>query len=589
MAGIDGAGANETGEGFEPGAGGGPLGALARAQYGALATLRWRLFLNGLRSNQGALELGARTVSSAFYAALGLALGVGMGAGAYALASNDMWQFLPILFWALFFLWQTMPVALASFQEQFDLAGMLRFPVSFSSFYLLYVVFGLADTSTMLGLLCSLGIWIGVTMARPELFLWTALSLAAFAAFNILLVRSILAWIDRWLAQRRTREIVGVLFMVLLLSVQLLNPAFHEKRNRQQGDQERAEKYSRMGTALMPWLKAANAVQKWLPPGLTGVATGRAARQKPLPALGSLGVLGLWVLASGGLLAVRVRAEYRGENLGDAPGRKKAGAKGSSLVRRERSSLLDGGWLPDGSGPMAAVMGKELRTVLRSPPLLYAVGGPVVMVLLISGLFRGGATGSAFPLALPVCVAYALLGFTQLMFNNLGAEGAGIQLLFLSPTPIRTVLLAKNLFHALLFGLVAVLAGILTSLRLGRPDGVLVVATLAWALFALPVNLAAGNIFSLTMPHKLNLGRMMRQRGSQASNLLSLLIQLAVLGVSAGVFWLCWFFDRPWLAVPIFLMAAAVAVRVWLRGLGNADAMANRRRESLIATLMKTE
>jgi len=37
-------------------------------------------------------------------------------------------------------------VALASFQEQFDLAGMLRFPVSFSSFYLLYVVFGLADT-----------------------------------------------------------------------------------------------------------------------------------------------------------------------------------------------------------------------------------------------------------------------------------------------------------------------------------------------------------------------------------------------------------------------------------------------------------
>ena len=56
---------------------------------------------------------------------------------------------------------------------------------------------------------------IGVTMARPDLFVWTALALAGFAAFNILLVRAVFAWIDRWLAQRKTREILGALFMVL--------------------------------------------------------------------------------------------------------------------------------------------------------------------------------------------------------------------------------------------------------------------------------------------------------------------------------------------------------------------------------------
>ena len=114
-------------------------------------------------------------------------------------------------------------------QEQFDLGILLRFPVSFSTYYLLYVVFGLADISTILGGLCCLGIWVGVTVARPDLFAWAALGLIGFAAFNVLLVRAIFAWIDRWLTQRKTREIVGALFMVLLLSLQLLNPALHQK------------------------------------------------------------------------------------------------------------------------------------------------------------------------------------------------------------------------------------------------------------------------------------------------------------------------------------------------------------------------
>jgi len=67
-----------------------------------------------------------------------------------------------------------------------------------------------------------------------------------------------------------------------------------------------------------------------------------------------------------------------------------------------------------------------------------------------------------------VCVAYGLLGFSRLIYNNLGAEGRDSDA-FLSPTPMRTVLLAKNLFHALLYGLSALIAGVLASLRLGWP------------------------------------------------------------------------------------------------------------------------
>ena len=189
------------------------------------------MFSHGLRSSKGALELGARTVANLLYAAMGVAIGLGAGAGAYLIASNNAWEYLPIVFWSMCFLWQMVPIMLASFQEQFDLGILLRFPVLFGSYFLLYVVSGLVDISTILGGLCSIGILVGVTMARPDLFGWTLLGLAVFAAFNILLVRAIFAWIDRWLAQRRTREILGAIFMLMILSAQLLNPALHQRRH----------------------------------------------------------------------------------------------------------------------------------------------------------------------------------------------------------------------------------------------------------------------------------------------------------------------------------------------------------------------
>jgi len=510
---------------------------------------------------------------------MGLGLGAGAGAVAYLLASRGLWHYVPILFWVVFLIWEVVPVMLASFQDQFDLGGLLRFPVSFGSFYLLYVVFGLADISSILGGLCCLGIWVGITFVRPDLFAWTALCLGIYAVFNILLVRAIFAWIDRWLAQRKTREILGAVFVLLMLSLQFLNPAFHPNRHRGQTDgQQRVDEFRRMGVELKPWLKTAYAVQKWFPPGLASNALGLGAEEQPAPALGALGVLGLFVLAAGGVLAGRLKAEYRGESLGTAPSVKKA------AQRRE------GGWVLDGSGPIAAVMEKELRGLLRTLPLLYSIGAPLLLVLIFSGAFvRGGPAAHIFRLALPLCMMYTLLGFTRIFFNNLGTEGAGIQLYFLSPTPFRTVFLAKNIFHSALFGLSVLIAGVLFSLRVGVPDGVVVAATVAWLLFALPCNLAMGDIFSLTMPYRVNPGRMTRQGGSQANALASLFAQLAVLGVGAAVFGLCSYLDQLWVAVPIFLVLGGVAVFVWIRVLGNLDAMANQRKDALIATLMKTE
>ncbi len=550
---------------------GGPFGAMARAQYRALAAIRWSIFRNTLRTGRGALEATAHGISYMIYALMGLGLGTGFGSGAYAIAATGKWAIVPVLFWALLLAWQVVPVSIASFQEQFDVNGLLRFPVGFGAFYLLHLIFGVVDISTILGGFCCLGILVGTTIVRPDLFGWVALGLAVFAGFNIFLVRAISAWTDRWMAQRRTREIVGSLFFVGLISLQLLNPAFHS-------DTHNRETW----VVMMRRLETANRAQRWLPPGLAAEAVQQGAAGKPATALVAAAFLGLYVLATGAALGVRLRAEYRGENFGDAPSRKKE-------LRRNRA------WLLDGSGPIAAVMEKELRVLLRAMPLIYGLAAPLLMVFLLSGVFvrrwtPGGTDGGhPYSMSLLISLGYAMVGFTQLFYNSLGPEGPGIQVLFLSPTPIRTVILAKNLFHGMLFLVDAALVCFVASLRIGWPPPAAVAAAWAWLLFALPVHLAAGNAFSIHLPYRMNLGRLTRQRGSQANSLLSMLIQAGVLGIGVGVFALCSLFNRLWLAVAVFLILAAGAVFAWRRVLAHVDAMANKRREALIATLSRTE
>lgn len=372
----------------------GPFGRMARRQYAALVAMRLRMVANNARSVQGAFEIGARGIGMIIYATMGIALGFGLGAGAYSIVQSGKMQFLQALFWTVFLVWQVLPIALASFQEQFDLNGMLRFPVSFGSFYLLNLAFGLVDVPTILGGICSLGILTGVTLARPDLFKWTALTLAVYAAFNILLARTVLAWVDRWLAKRRTREVVSAIFLLLMLSLQLLNPALRNDTHFQRPNQVAAKSnQQKMIKGMNDWAKTAHTLEVWLPPGLASGVIADSSENRLDSLLMSMGALGLYIVITGGVLGIRLRAEFRGERLSEAPAARK----------RNESDVK---WLLDGSGPVAAVMEKELRTIPRSMPLLFAMGAPLLTVLVMSTLFRNGATGDG-PFSLRFLYAFA--------------------------------------------------------------------------------------------------------------------------------------------------------------------------------------
>jgi ABC-2 type transport system permease protein len=219
--------------------------------------------------------------------------------------------------------------------------------------------------------------------------------------------------------------------------------------------------------------------------------------------------------------------------------------------------------------------------------MLYGLLAPVFLLLIIGRSMLG--SHAVFQYALPIGVAYGFLPLTKQVCNSLGGEGEGIQLYFLSPTPIRTVMLGKNILHIGLFLLELILACSIVVFRFGVPGREIVLATFCWLLFAVPAQLAAGDLLSILMAYRMTLTRISRQEGATGNALLGLLIQVVLLGVGAVIFLSAKWVGHAGLAAPIFLVLGGVAFWAWMLMLRNVDRMAEERREELIATIAKRE
>jgi ABC-2 type transport system permease protein len=546
------------------------LSPLARGQYAALVWVQSRMFVNSFRTRRGAMEFGAYVL---VYLIFFFIAAFGLGFGAWLAMSHGRVLGISVLLWVLFLAWQFFAaLAPALGGQNPELSHLLRYPVSFGSWIVLFLVYGIAAPATLIGIIWAVAIGIGISVARPDLFLWTFVALALFVLFNLLLARMILAWIERWLAQRRTREIATAIFLFLALAAQVFNPVYRQNFRSHPFSSVQKKTANHIAGSVLE-------AQKFLPPGLVINSINFSALHRPLQASEDLLWLGFYTLGAGSLLAWRLRSESRGENLSEAPRR-------SSKARTKAQSRA---WI-DFSGPIAAVFEKDLRYLMRSGPMLYNLAAPLAMVFIFGGAFRGVGQFSSLRLqyALPLGLVWAFFGLARLICNNLGMEGDGIQFYFLSPTPMRTVVLGKNFLHLVLFLLEAALISGLITFRFGRPSLSIAAATLAWLVFAVPANFAIGNLLSIAMPYRINMSRIRRETGALGNGLTSMAAQLGFVAIGALVLMPCAFFDQTWLAVPIFLVLAAVALFIYLRVLGSVDRMVQSRMESLTLEIMKT-
>ena len=117
--------------------------------------------------------------------------------------------------------------------------------------------------------------------------------------------------------------------------------------------------------------------------------------------------------------------------------------------------------------------------------------------------------------------------------------------------------------------------------RFGPPEPTLRSATICWMLFALPANLAAGNILSITLAYRMTLTRLSREArvgGQRAAEPLDSADHLSrgSRGVcAAGVDPSC---DS---GRTVAFGVGRGQCLMWLRGLANVDEMLNGRREAL--------
>jgi ABC-2 type transport system permease protein len=539
-------------------------------QLTAIAWLRWRLFVNTLRTSRGTVELISRIMVVFAFAVGGLGGGFGMAALASIFISEGKPDRLALLLWPVFVFWQVFPIMATAFTNNADSSDLLRFPLSYRSYFLVRMAHGAFDPVTVLVGLWSAGILAGVGYSTPAVLPWTMLVLLVFATFNLLFMQMTFAWVERWLAQRRTREIMGVLFVLLMLSLQLIGPLAGRFGKRARPDVQH------LVEALVP-------VQGILPPGLAADAIAQAVLSRPMVGMSSLALLCAFVLVIGYFLHVRLLAHYRGENLSEV----------AAVSALPRDKSLRFGWnLPGFPASVATVFEKEVRYLLRSGPMLLTLIMPIFVLVVfrlgpMNSAHRSGFIVGTPDMAFPSAVAYTLLILTNLAYNNFGGDAGGIQFFYASPVNFREIVLAKNLTHASILILETMVAWAAVSFLYGVPGLDVTCAALAGLLFAAPVNFSAGNLLSLFSPKKLDYSAFGRQRASQTTVLISLGVQFVVVGVGVGAFWIARHYGNFWIATVMLLLLAGISLSIYGIVLNRIDRLALARRETLVAELCR--
>jgi hypothetical protein len=536
-------------------------------QIQLIAGLRWRMLHNNLRRKQNRLDLLGLIIVGIVAGVVIFGLCVAFFEGAYDFVSTGRTTWLSLLLWPIFLWWQLFPIIVAGFGASFDFRALLRFPLSFSAFYLIGLAYGLADFTGVAALCWLLSIIFGVAAAKVGLLPPILALVFLFVLFNVALERLLGSWMERLLAKRRSRELFFAGFIVLMLLLQLVGPLVN-----------------RYGTSAGAWFLHALPYFAYFPASLAGKGLGAASTDNYLGFL--LAALGMacYAIFFGALLWLRFAAQYRGEELSETPAPEKLRRE---TARRETGEDALGLLSPQ----IAAVVRKEFHYLLRNGfAAMLLLVPPILVFLLISNasLLRfSGGKGVSAELFFPGLMGYIILILMAPAYNSFAYENTGVQTYFTAPLTFRNVFLGKNFVQVCLLSAELTLCIIAFSYRVGLPSAPVFVATLAAILFTVIGQLSIANWSSLSFPRKLAFGQLHGQRQSGMAVLVAFGAQILLFGISSLVLGLGrWTGDR-WLPAKAFTLLAAAAIGGYISSLDALTSYAEKKKEKLIEALCR--
>src|SRR5215510_2571238 len=269
-------------------------------QIRLVAGLRWRILRNGLRKRSNRFDLLGLVLVGVLSSVFVIGLCFAFFAGAYAFLSEGRSAWIALLFWGIFVFWQLFLIFATSFGASFEFRTLLRFPLSLGAFYIISLTYGVADFSAIASVCWLISIALGAAVAKPVVLPAMLVVVALFLLLNVTLERLIGSWLERLLSRRRTRELFFALFILSMISLNLINPILN-----------------RYGAMLGPLARRIVPYLAWLPASLAGRAIADAAQFQFIRfVLASAGLLFYGALFSV-LLWRRFAAQYRGEELSE--------------------------------------------------------------------------------------------------------------------------------------------------------------------------------------------------------------------------------------------------------------------------------
>jgi ABC-2 type transport system permease protein len=540
-----------------------------REQLKLIAGLRWNLLKNGLQRKNSRWDLIGMILAAGGSAVMVVGLCVAFYAGAYFFLTTGRPSWMSLLYWAIFLWWQAVPILVAGFGANFEFRNLLRFPLSLRAFYILGLGYGFADFAAISSLCWIASMLVATAVGQVQVLPVMVLVSLLFILVNVTLERLIGSWLERIFANRRARELLLGLFVLSMASMNFLNPAL--QRWGDHGARPRI-------VILVPYIS-------WLPGSLTGDALAAVRDGDSQGLLLTVAGLLVWLGATSGLLWLRYKAQYLGEELSEsaAPLAVRRGA------RRQTTAPVLPGFL---SPAIAGVMRKEFHYLTRNGFAFIALILPPVMVLFFSIQFAGNSSqlkehGLSPQTFFPAAMAYLILILLSPAYNSFAFEGHGIQSYFMAPVRMRDILVGKNLFLVCVVAVeLTISLGVLVW-RIGFPGRPLFLSTIAAAAFAVMGQLTIANWSALSFPKKMEIGKMKGQRNSGVAVWTAFGAQILIGGIATIVLLAGGWFGNPWLPAMVFAGLTVAALGGYVASLEPLSILAERKKELLIETLCR--